>query len=118
MSDEEKTLRIRILTAKLARSEQQVAEAQLERMQRALAYREQEAEFEFNKQRRVEIMKEVEGDKLFDKEKRRPSMFMYTEIYFDEDEEKFACRHEGVTAHGDTPSMACENFDHLWMYGK
>jgi len=78
MAATEKTLRLRILAAKLQRAELQAAEAQLERLQRAV----------------------------------------YTEVYFDETEKQWACQHGGVTAYGDTPAMACENFDHLWVYGK
>lgn len=116
--DREKTLRLKILAAKLDRAECEHAEAHVQKMQRGIAFREQEAEFEFNQARRQELMEEVKKDRVLDRERQRPSMFMYTEIFFDDDEELWACQHHGVTAHGDTPAMACENFDHLWVYGR
>lgn len=114
----EKTLRLKILVAKLEQAECEHAEAHVQKMQREIAFREQEAEFEFNQDKRQELREEVEKDRILDRERQRPSMAMYTEVFFDEEVESWACQHCGVTAHGDTPAMACENFDHLWVYGK
>ncbi len=118
MEDTKRLLRLKILKAQLDRAHEEFAEAQIERLQRALAYREQEAEHEFNQARRAEVRKEVESENNWTKEKRRPSMCIAGDIFYDETEEKFACRHDGITAYGDTPAMACENFDHLWVFGK
>ena len=118
MEESKRLLRLQILKAHLTRANEQVQEAQIEKLQRALAYREQEAEFESNQARRAEIQKALEQERGWDKEKRRPSMFIFTDIFFDEELEKFACQHCGITAYGDTPAMACENFDHLWVFGK
>ena len=118
MAATEKTPRLRILAAKLQRAELQAAEAQLERLQRAAVLREQEAEFAYHQERRAEGRKDASRDREYGKEKYRPSYAVYTEVYFDETEKQWACQHGGVTAYGDTPAMACENFDHLWVYGK
>lgn len=114
---EKKTLRLKILVAKLAQAECGHAEAHLQKMRGEIAFREQEAEFEFNQGARDKAKEEWVKDKVLDRERQRPCMFMYTEIFFDDDKELWACQHNGVTAHGDTPSIACENFDHLWVYG-
>ena len=29
----------------------------------------------------------------------------------------WTCSHQGLVAHGETPAMAAENFDHLWTFG-
>jgi rubrerythrin len=118
MSDEDKTLRTRILTARLARAEFKAAEAQLERLQRAAALREQEEEYQYHQESRAAARKEQTQDDTLRKERLRPSFAVFTEIFFDETEEQWACQHCGVTAYGDTPDLACENFDHLWMFGK
>ena len=118
MPDTEKALRLKILQAKLERSELQVEEARLERMQRAMAVRDQEEESEFNRQRRESLQKDTESKHFLDHEWRRPSMYLGTDVYFDDDAESWACQHGYVTAFGDTPEMACDNFDHLWVFGE
>ena len=118
MPTSEKLLRLKIYRQRLLRSQEQTAEARLECMQREVAVLEQRKENEFNEERREAVRAEVKRDAHWSKQRRRPCMAVYTEIYFDVDEEMFACRHAGVVAYGDTPSMACENFDHLWVFGK
>jgi hypothetical protein len=118
MADTEKLLRLKILQERLVRAEEQTAEAKLQRLQRTAALREQEAEYEFNQVRRNQVMEEFEKESEWEKERRRPFMFLFTDVYFDESEEKWACQHAGVIAYGDTPSMACDNFDHLWVFGE
>ncbi len=118
MAGAKKLLKLKIWQARLEQAHVGLAEAQIEKLQRGLAYREQEAEAECNQARRVKAREEVALQDMWDKEKQRPSMFIGTDIFYDEDKEKFACQHDGVIAYGDTPAMACENFDHLWVYGK
>ena len=47
----------------------------------------------------------------------RPSRMHYVEVTYDEERRQFAATYCGVTAYGDSPEMACDNFDHLWLYG-
>jgi hypothetical protein len=47
----------------------------------------------------------------------RPSRMHYVEMTYDEQRKQFAATYCGVTAYGDSPEMACDNFDHLWLYG-
>jgi hypothetical protein len=119
MADTKKSLTLKILAKQLEIAEEQFAEAQLERLQRMAALREEESEFEFRQARRAEASEDAQRDRLFEKEKYRPSNFVYTDVYPDPAEDgKWCCQHAGVIATGDTPAMACENFDHLWMYGQ
>jgi hypothetical protein len=49
---------------------------------------------------------------------RRPWRIMGATIAFDSDTGKWRCEFQGVVALGETPEMACDNFDHLWMFGQ
>ena len=113
-----KLMRLRIYQQELLRAEEMAAEATLERLQRAAALREQEAEYLFHNERRADAKVSMKREAGLEQERQRPSMFIGTDIFFDEDEQLWACEHCGVLAHGDTPAMACENFDHLWVFGK
>jgi len=113
-----KLLRLSILQQELLRAQEQTAEARLEVLQRGAAMREQEAEYAFHQDRRADAKESMNRDATYDRERHRPCMFIGTDIFFDEDEQKWACEHCGVLAHGDTPAMACENFDHIWVFGK
>lgn len=48
----------------------------------------------------------------------RPCHLLDTEIEYDTDQEQWACHYQGVVAYGDTPELACENFDHKWMFSE
>ena len=39
-------------------------------------------------------------------------------IEFDAERKQWTATYQGVVAYGDTPDMACDNFDHLWMFGE
>jgi len=41
----------------------------------------------------------------------------YVEATYDEERKQFAATYCGVIAYGDSPEMAYDNFDHLWLYG-
>ena len=47
----------------------------------------------------------------------RPSKMHYAEITYDEERKQYSATRDGVTAYGNSPEMACDNFDHLWLYG-
>lgn len=113
-----KLMRLRIDEQRLIEASERATEASLERLQRGAALREQEAEYAFNNERRLEMKASMQRESRRDLEIQRPYVFVETMVYYDEDEQAWACEHCGVMAHGDTPSMACENFDHLWVFGK
>lgn len=61
----------------------------------------------------------------------RPHRLYHTDVFYSPSEGKFCCRmpimmededEEGqiapIIAYGDTPSEACENFDHAWIHGE
>ena len=52
-----------------------------------------------------------------DKEWSRPSHMHCVEVTYDEGQKQFAATYYGITAYGNSPEMACDNFDHLWLYG-
>ena len=51
------------------------------------------------------------------KECRRPWKAQNAFVDFDEEKQVWRVTFQGVVAWGDTPEMACDNFDHLWMFG-
>ncbi len=82
MSKEEKILRLKILQSELRRAELQKEEAEMEHLQRALALQDQEDECKFNQQRRERLQADMEAGVVFEKERRRPSMYLGTDVYF------------------------------------
>lgn len=48
----------------------------------------------------------------------RPSREQFVDIDFDAERNLWAVSHQGVVAYGDSPEMACDNFDHLWVFGQ
>lgn len=50
-------------------------------------------------------------------EYRRPWRMTDAFIAFDDTINQWKCEFQGVIAWGDTPEMACDNFDHLWIFG-
>ncbi len=117
MPSEEEALRTKILQSRLRRSRFQEKEAELEQIQRALALQDQEEEIEFNRTQRESQRQREEVNISCERNWKRPSIFLYTEIYLDEEMNKWVCCYSGVTACGETPATACDNFDHLWMFG-
>jgi len=43
--------------------------------------------------------------------------YRLTTADFAKDGDGWTCSHQGLVAHGETPAMAAENFDHLWTFG-
>lgn len=64
-----------------------------------------------------ESLEQCRYNRKFDKNNRRPSREFWVDLHFDTDKNQWAAEARGVTAYGDTPEMACDNFDHLWMFG-
>jgi len=56
-------------------------------------------------------------DRERNKHKHRPSRENWIELTFDSEKNQWVASHQSVIAYGDTPEMACDNFDHLWMFG-
>jgi len=52
------------------------------------------------------------------REMQRPWRQLGAVVEFDSEKNQWKSELWGVAAWGDTPEMACDNFDHLWMYGK
>jgi hypothetical protein len=115
---EEKLLRLQILRTKLETAQLHLEEARLEKIQRELACQDQKDEGKFNAERREAVEKEMERDAELLKERQRPSYALCTEVAWDEDEKQYSCSHDGVVAYGETPAMAHDNFDHVWVFGK
>jgi len=64
-----------------------------------------------------ECLEEYRRDRELNKTRRRPSREHWVELNFDSERNQWAATSHGVTAYGDTPEMACDNFDHLWVFG-
>ena len=47
----------------------------------------------------------------------RPSNLRHPTVEFDMEKQLWSATLDGVVAHGDTPEMAYDNFDHLWVFG-
>ena len=47
----------------------------------------------------------------------RPSRFLATYVFHDDEKQLWACAYDDIVTYGDSPEMACDNFDHLWVYG-
>ena len=118
MSSEEEALRIKILQSRLRRARLQEEEAEMEHIQRALALQDQEEEIEFNREQRGSQRKREEVNINCERNWKRPSIFLHTNIYLDEEMNKWVCCYTGVMAFGETPATACDNFDHLWTFGR
>jgi len=64
-----------------------------------------------------EMLAEYRHSIALNQTNRRPSRDRYVEIEYHADQKLWSATHQGVTAYGDTPEMACDNFDQLWVYG-
>lgn len=115
---EEKLLRLQILRTKLETAQLHLEEARLSNVQRELACQDQKDDTKFNETRREAMEKDMEEDNRLLKERQRPSYALCTEVTWDDDEKQYSCSHDGVTAYGETPAMAHDNFDHVWVFGK
>jgi hypothetical protein len=47
-----------------------------------------------------------------------PAVAVLGAVVMPDDDRRWSCTFQGVTAYGDTPEIACDNFDHLWTFGE
>lgn len=90
-----------------------------------------EVSLESTRQCCAEVLKKVEAERLQaekalgesrrirerDKEMLRPSREHWVEVEFNSEKGMWSAQHQGVVAYGDTPEMACDNFNHIWVFG-
>jgi hypothetical protein len=102
-----------------AKAKRQMAEVSLESTRQCCAemLRKVETERLQAEETLGEYRRNRERDRERDKEMARPSREHWVEVEFDSEKDKWAARHQGVVAYGDTPEMACDNFDHIWVFG-
>lgn len=105
------------MLARLKTERARQTEAELEAFRSQIGAEDMEEQLEANRACRAEVVKEAAEDKRLRKEQQRPSRALYPDVFFDDLQQEWACEHCGVRAHGDSPELACENFDHLWMFG-
>lgn len=121
LTQEERTrflgLQMRILEARHREAEAD-EEASKHWAERAAICREAE-ELKLAEQKESQAREQKYRDMLETREREwaRPSRMHYVEMTYDEQRRQFAATYCGVTAYGDSPEMACDNFDHLWLYG-
>lgn len=113
----EKTLRIKILKAKLQEARHRQAIAEMEAVREELQLDHVTAELAMAEEQRRQALKELRDREHWNRQDRRPSKVLWPDVYFDDEKQQWACEHSGVTAYGDSPEQACDNFDHLWVFG-
>lgn len=118
MTSKAKKLHYKTLKARLLAEQARQAEAEWEATRSALLYENTEEEIEAARAARARLRKEAEAEMNYQKGSRRPSRVLWPDISFNEETKQWVCEHSGVLAYGDTPEMACDNFDHLWISGK
>jgi hypothetical protein len=112
-----KILRLKIMKANLQTERARKTEAELEAYRSQVCATDMEEQLEHNRLCRTQVAREVDEDKRLRKEQQRPSRVLWPEVFWEPHKEKWACEHSGVEAHGDSPEIACENFDRLWVFG-
>ena len=118
-------LQIRILEARHLESETDTksatlhARAEEDWAKRAAICREQE-EIKLAEQKESQAREQKYRDLVETREREwlRPSKLHFAEVTYDTDRKQFVATCGGVTAYGNSPEMACDNFDHLWLYGQ
>ena len=95
------------------------ADAEAEWAKRASIGR-QEEELKLADQLKQEAFNEKSRDLALNRERQwqRPSYTLRVEITSDPERNQFKASFGNLSAWGDTPEMACDNFDHLWLYGE
>jgi hypothetical protein len=91
--------------------EERVLTLEMERLNKANL----ESDIRLQEEQRVDCRRELRANKQEERDRRRPSRTLYPEIY--RGDEGWVCEHGGVIAYGDSPEIATDNFDHLWLYG-
>ncbi len=98
-----------------AQVKRKIAEVSLESTRQCCAELLKKVEVE--RQQAEETLSECRRSHARDKEMSRPSREHWVEVEFDSEKGKWSARHQGVVAYGDTPEIACDNFDHIWVFG-
>jgi hypothetical protein len=111
MSDlEEKLLRKKILEAKLKRALAERVQAECHRAAAEMALMKARIEAEYATKLEAERFR-------LHSQNGRPSRFLATYVFYDDEKQLWACAYDDIVTYGDSPEMACDNFDHLWVYG-
>lgn len=100
------------LRQQLLREEEQILTLEMERLNMANL----ESDIRIQEEQRVGRRRELRESKQEVQDNRRPSRTLWPEIY--KGDSGWICEHGGVSATGDSPEMATDNFDHLWMFGE
>ncbi len=95
------------------------AAAEVEWAKRASICHEQE-ELRLAEQLKQQAFDQKSRDLALNRERQwqRPSYTLRVEVTSDPERNQFKASFGGVCAWGDTPEMACDNFDHVWLYGE
>ena len=112
-----KILSLKIMKARLQTERARKQEAELEAYRSQVGATDMEEQLEHNRSYRSQTSQEAEEEKRLKKEQQRPSRVLWPDIFFEEHNDQWACEHSGVVAYGDSPEIACENFDRLWIFG-
>jgi len=118
MDAKAKKLHYKMLKAQLEVAKARQMEAEYEAARSAMLYENTEEEVAHAQEGRTRERKEADQESNHRKSTRRPSRALWPDVYYSENDKSWVCRHSGVRALGDTPDIACDNFDNLWMYGK
>lgn len=112
-----KILSLKIMKARLQTERARKTEAEIEAYRSKMAAEDMEEQIEHNRSFRSKESVDADEEKRLKREQQRPSRALWPDVFFEEHKEQWACEHSGVVAYGDSPEMACENFDSLWMFG-
>jgi hypothetical protein len=118
MTDAERTLRVQILQARLEKARAEKEQAILHQMMAEMAAEEARLDFRMRSQAREQSAKEYMEDMRLKRQAARPSRFLGAFVFQDDEIGKWVCAYDGVTAYGESPEMACDNFDQLWVFGR
>ena len=118
MDAKAKKLHYKILKSRLLADQARQSEAEWEATRSSILFENTEEEIEDARENRARARAEAIAEASYRQDSRRPSRVLWPDVFFNTDEKKWVCMHSGVRALGDTPEIACDNFDHLWMYGK
>jgi len=112
-----KILSLKIIKVRLQTERARRAEAELEAYRSQIGATDMEEQLDHNRSGRSQDAHNLEEEKRLRKEQQRPSRALWPEVFWEDHKEQWACEHSGVVAYGDSPEMACENFDSLWVFG-
>jgi len=117
MNQKQQIYDCKLLKHRMRTAQAQRAEAEWEAVNAEYRTTDVEEDLRHNRLRRLQEMDDTKERKRLEKEQQRPSRALWPEVFWEAHKEKWACEHSGVVAYGDSPEIACENFDQLWMFG-